>query len=156
MEIKITLFITLLLFAFVISQSFFYILAMSNVLKSMQPSTYIESRKLLDKSLRASLPVVYYLTLIASVALVAFCVINPSGVLFICSIIALAALLADLALTIKGSRPINETINTWSAADYPANWKEYRSKWFAIYNIRQVANIIGFVSLLAGLVFGFY
>jgi hypothetical protein len=81
MEIKITLFITLLLYAFVISQSFFYILAMSNVLKNMQPATYIESRKLLDKNLRASLPVVYYLALISSIALTAFCVINPSGVL---------------------------------------------------------------------------
>jgi hypothetical protein len=156
MEIKITLFITLMLYAFVISQSFFYILAMSNVLKNMQPATYIESRKLLDKSLRTSLSIVYYSALIASVALVAFCVINPTGVLFICSLVALAALIADLVLTIKGNRPINETINTWSASDYPANWKEYRSKWFMVYNIRQVANIIGFVSLLAGLIFGFY
>jgi hypothetical protein len=156
MEIKITLFITILLYAFVISQSFFYILAMSNVLKNMQPATYIESRKLLDKNLRGSLPVVYYSTLIASVALTAFCVINPSGILFICSIIALTALIADLLLTVKGNRPINETINAWTASDYPANWKEYRSKWFMVYNIRQVANIIGFVSLLAGLIFGFY
>src|SRR5689334_2310247 len=37
MEIKITLFITLVLYAFVISQSFFYLLAMSRVAKSMQP-----------------------------------------------------------------------------------------------------------------------
>ena len=155
MEIKITLFITLVLYAFVISQSFFYILAMSNVLKNMQPGAYIESRKLLDKNLSASLPVVYYSTLIASIALTAFCVINPSGLLFICSVIALAALLADVVLTIKGNQPINKTINTWSASDYPANWKEYRSKWFMVYNIRQVVNIIGFVSLLAGLVFGF-
>ncbi len=155
MEIKITLFITLLLYSFVISQSFFYILAMSNVLKNMQSATYIESRKLLDKNLRASLPVVYYLSLIASIALVTFCIINPSGILFFCSIVALAALVTDLLLTIKGNRPINNTINTWSVSDYPANWKEYRSKWFMVYTMCQVANIIGFVSLLAGLVFGF-
>ena len=155
MEIKITLFITVSLYAFVISQSLFYILAMSNVLKSMQPGTYIESRKLLDKYLSASLPLVYYSALIASISLTAFCVINPSGVLFICSAIALTALVADIILTIKGNKPINETINGWSASDYPANWKEYRSKWFMIYNIRQSANIIGFVSLLAGLIFGF-
>jgi hypothetical protein len=156
MEIKITLFITLILYALVVSQSFFYILAMSNVLKNMQPATYIESRKLLDKNLRGSLPVVYYSALIASIALVTFCVINPSGVLFICSILALAALVTDVVLTIKGNRPINETINTWSASDYPADWKEYRSKWFSVYKLRQVANIIGFISLIAGLIFGFY
>lgn len=155
MEIKITLFISLLLYAVVISQSFFYILAMSNVMKNMQPATYIESRKLLDRNLRTSLSIVYYLSLIASIALTTFCVINPSGLLFICSIIALVALIADVMLTIKGNQPLNKIFNSWSASDYPANWKDYRSKWFAIYNIRQVINIIGFVSLLAGLIFGF-
>ena len=69
MEIKITLFITILLYAFVISQSFFYILAMSRVTKSMQPVTYIESRQLLDKNLQGSLSLVYYLALAASIAL---------------------------------------------------------------------------------------
>lgn len=156
MEIKITLFITLLLYALVISQSFFYILAMSNVMKNMQPATYIESRKLLDKNLRISLLIVYYLALMSSIALTAFCVINPTGLLFFCSIIALVALLADVALTIKGNKPLNKTINTWTASDYPSNWEEYRSRWFSIYNIRQVLNITGFISLLAGLIFGFY
>jgi hypothetical protein len=156
MEIKITLFITLLLYSFVISQSFFYILAMSRVTKSMQPVTYIESRQLLDKNLQSSLSVVYYLALAASIALTAFCVINPSGILFICSIISLVSLIIDVTLTLKGNVPLNKIINTWTASNYPANWKEYRSKWFVIYSIRQVANTIGFVSLLAGLIFGFY
>lgn len=156
MEIKITLFITLILYAVVISQSFFYILAMSNVLKSMQPATYIESRQLLDRNLRSSLSLVYYLSLMASFALTAFCVVNPTGILFTCSIIALFALVVDLALTIRGNLPLNAIINSWTASNYPANWKEYRSKWFLIYNIRQAVNIIGFVSLLAGLIFGFY
>jgi uncharacterized membrane protein len=154
MEIKITLFITLMLYAVVISQSFFYILAMSNVTKSMQPATYIESRKLLDQHLRSSLTTVYYLALASSVLLVSFCVINPSGFLFICSVVALVSLIIDVAFTLKGNVPLNKIINTWTASNYPANWKEYRSKWLSIYSIRQVTNIIGFVSLLAGLIFG--
>lgn len=156
MEIKITLFITILLYAFVISQSFFYILALSRVTKSMQPVTYIESRQLLDKNLQGSLSLVYYLALAASIALTSFCVINPSGILFICSLISLVCLIVDVALTLKGNVPLNKIINTWTTSNYPANWKEYRSKWFMVYNIRQIANIIGFVSLLAGLIFGFY
>lgn len=154
MEIKITLFVTLMLYAVVISQSFFYILAMSNVTKSMRPSTYIESRQLLDKNLQNTLKAVYYLTLASSVLLVSFCVTNPSGFLFISSVIALISLLIDVALTLKGNVPLNKVINTWTASDYPSNWKEYRSKWLSIYSIRQTVNIIGFVSLLAGLVFG--
>lgn len=155
MEIKITLFITIMLYAFVISQSFFYILAMSKVTKSMQPVTYIESRQLLDKNLQSSLSLVYYLTLAASIALTSFCVVNPSGFLFICSVISFVSLVIDVVLTLKGNVPLNKIINTWSASNYPANWKEYRSKWFSIYSIRQAVNITGFVALLAGLIFGF-
>lgn len=155
MEIKITLFITLLLYAFVISQSFFYILAMSRVLKEMQPAAYIEARQLLDKNLQVSLRSVYYLALAASVALVAFCVVNPVGLLFICSIVALVSLIVDILLSLKGNVPLNKIINTWTVSDYPRNWKEYRSRWSAIYMIRQAVNITGFISLLAGLIFGF-
>jgi uncharacterized membrane protein len=154
MEIKITLFTTLMLYAVVISQSFFYLLAMSNVTKSMQPATYIESRQLLDRSLQHNLRIVYYLTLASSVLLVAFCVTNPSGLLFICAMIALVSLVADIALTLKGNVPLNKVINTWTTSDYPSNWQEYRSKWLSIYSLRQAANIIGFVSLLTGLIFG--
>jgi len=155
MEIKITLFITLLFYALVISQSFFYILAMSGAMKNMQVATYIESRKLLDSRLRSTMNTVYYLALIATIALIAFCTINPGGMLFICSIIALVGLSADIALALKGNIPLNNVINTWTPSSYPENWKEYRARWFTIYNVRQAANIIGFISLLAGLVFGF-
>lgn len=154
MEIKITLFITLILYVVVISQSFFYMLAMTSVTKSMQPATYIESRKLLDQRLQNTLRGIYYLTLTSLVLLVSFCVINPSGLLFICTVTALVFLVADIALALKGNVPINKIVNTWTATNYPSNWKEYRAKWFSIYSARQVANIIGFVSLLAGLIFG--
>src|SRR5215813_4921287 len=124
MNIKITLFITLALYSIVISQSLFYILAMSRVLKSMQPATYIESRQLLDKNLQTSLRSVYYLTLASSILLTSFCVVNPSGVLFICSLVSLVALVTDIILSLKGNVPLNKIINTWSASSYPANWKE--------------------------------
>ena len=75
MEIKITLFATILLYALVISQSLFYILAMSDVLKKMEAASYIESRQLLDRKLSASLPFVYYMALLSSIALITFCVV---------------------------------------------------------------------------------
>ncbi|HKO79452.1 MAG TPA: hypothetical protein VJU78_03615 [Chitinophagaceae bacterium] len=153
MEIKITLFITLLLYAFVISQSFFYILAMSGTLKNMQAETYIETRNLLTEKLQTPLQLVYYSALGSSVLLTSFCVVNPSGWLFICSVIALIALVADVLLAVKGNIPLNKFINSWTTVNYPADWKQYRSKWFTLYHVRQVLNITGFVSLLAGWVF---
>ncbi len=154
MEIKITLFITLLAYTAVISQSFFYLLAMGNACRNMKPATYIESRKLLDDRLSKTLAGAYYSTLLASIALTAFCVTNPSGLLFISSIISLVALLADIGLAIKGNQPLNKIINTWTTTDYPNNWEQYRNQWFMFYNTRQVVNLTGFVVLVGGMIFG--
>jgi|SRR6218665_199535 len=154
MEIKISLFITMLLYAVVISQSFFYLLAMENASKNMEAATYIESRKLLDNRLSRTLASTYYGALLSSIALAAFCITNPSGLLFISSIISLAALVADIALTLKGNKPLNEIINSWTVSNYPDNWYQYRSKWFTFYNLRQIINLTGFIVLLAGMVFG--
>ena len=154
MEIKITLFITFFLYAIVISQSFFYILGMSNATRNMQVNAYIQTRQLLDKNLRPSLTAVYYATLLASIALTAFCVTNPSGLLFICSVVALVALIADLGLTLKGNIPLNKIINSWTEKDYPADWNTYRSRWLSVYSMRQISNLIGFIALLTGMVFG--
>ena len=102
MLIKITLFITLVLYAFIVGQSFFYILALSNATKKMQAVAYIETRKLIDAELRGSLSLVYYLALATSLLLTAFSVVNPNGVLFISSFIALVALVIDIAVALKG------------------------------------------------------
>ena len=153
MIIKITLFINLLMYAFVISQSFFYILAMSGTMKKMQAATYIETRNLLTEKLKAPLQIVYYLALATSILLVAFCVVNPSGLMFSCSVISLLALVADMLIAVKGNIPLNTYISSWTVGSYPADWRAYRSKWFSLYHIRQGINITGFISLLTGWVF---
>ena len=154
MEIKITLFITLLLYAFIISQSFFYILAMAGTMKKMQAETYIETRNLLTQKLEIPLQVIYYASLGSSLLLAAFCVVNPTGWLFISSLIALITLVADAVLAVKGNIPLNKYINSWTPVNYPDNWQQYRAKWFSHYHTRQVINITGFISLLAGWIFG--
>lgn len=154
MGIKIALFINLLLYSLVISQSFFYLIALSRTIRSMQALTYIEYRQLIDRHIRVSLPAVYYLTLSASIALTALCVVNPGGPLFIASVIALLALLADIVVAKTGNEPLNKTINTWTSGNYPSNWQQYRSRWFMYYRLRQFLNSLGFIALLAALVFG--
>ena len=154
MGIKIALFITLLMYALVISQSFFYILAMSSTMKKMQAGTYIETRNLLTRRLEIPLRWIYYMAMAFSLLLTSFCVVNPSGVLFISSMIALLALVADALLAVKGNIPINKAIESWSQTSYPSDWQNYRNKWLSRYRVRQALNIAGFISLLAGWVFG--
>lgn len=124
MLIKITLFITLVMYTFIAGQSFFYILALTNATKKMQATAYIETRKLIDAELQSKLSLVYYAALGASVLLTAFSVVNPNGILFISSVIALTALVIDVAVALKGNIPLNKTINSWSATQYPANRKQ--------------------------------
>jgi hypothetical protein len=151
MAIKISLFITLALYAVIVSQSLFYILALSDTMRKMQLSTYIESRKLIDQNLRKTLTSVYYLALASSLLLTAFAATNPSGVLFISSLVAFFLLLLDAMLSLKGNVPINDLINSWTENDHPTDWQKYRARWFCIYQVRQVANIAGFIALLTGL-----
>ncbi len=154
MAIKLSLFIATVFYAVIISQSLFYILAMSTVMKKMQAPVFIQTRQLLDARLQTTLYLAYYLALASSIALTAFAVVNPYGILFRCSVIALAALVADIMISLKGNVPLNKTINNWTVTNYPANWEQYRSKWFSLYHTRQAINITGFVSLLAGIIFG--
>ena len=153
MEINIVIFITLLAYSLVVSQSFSYIIALTDAQKNMQAATYIELRKLLDKNFRKKYSFVIYLSLISSVVLTILTSMNTSSMLFIGSSIALLALVIDIALTLKGNMPINNLINTWSADNYPSNWKSYRAKWLSVFEKRQIANIIGFLSLLFGAIF---
>jgi uncharacterized membrane protein len=154
MLIKITLFITLVTYAFIVGQSFFYILALTNASRKMNPAVYIETRQLIDAELKSSLSLVYYIALAASLLLTAFSVVNPNGILFICSVIAFIALVIDIAIAMKGNIPLNKTINSWNPKQYPDNWQHVRTRWFSLYHVRQTVNIAGFLCLLAGMVFG--
>lgn len=151
---KIIFLITLITYSIVVSQSFMYILALKNVQLNLGVDSYTEFRKLIDNSMRSNFKYVIYAVLLANLTLIISTIKDPGSLVFITAVIAFVALITDTLLTVKGSLPINDIINTWSADNYPANWAEYRTKWLNIFQYRQIANITGFVSLLIGAVFG--
>lgn len=104
--------------------------------------------------MRGNFKYVIYAALLTNFILVISTIKKPGSLLFITAAIAFAALIADTLLTVKGNLPINDIINTWSSDSYPENWADYRAKWFNIFQYRQIANIIGFVCLSIGAVFG--
>jgi hypothetical protein len=154
MSNKIILLITLLAYSIIVSQSFMYILALKDVQLKLEFNTYTEIRKLIDLSMRANFKYAIYAALLGNLLLVMSNIKNPSSLIFITSTISLIALIADIFLTLKGSLPINDMINTWSSDNYPKNWSEIRMQWFNIFQYRQIANITGWISLLIGAVFG--
>jgi uncharacterized membrane protein len=153
MEIKIITFITIFFYSVIASQSFSYIISLTNVQQNMSAAEYISFRKITDRNYRAKFKLVIYATLISNLLLVIAAVINSSGSLSITAAIALALLVADMMVAVKGNLPINDTINTWTLDNYPANWADYRTKWLNLFHKRQILNLTGFASLLAGAVF---
>ena len=153
MELKILIFLNLLIYSVIVSQSFMYMIALRNVQESMGATSYIELRKLLDRNFLKKFKPVVYSALLLGLALVSTAVFQSSGILLAGSSIAFAGLLTDVVLIIKGDMPINRIINSWTLETFPANWVEYRSKWLYWFSWRQVANISGFIALLIAAVF---
>jgi uncharacterized membrane protein len=154
MTTKLIFFFTLLAYSIIVSQSFMYILALKNAQLQLDANPYTELRKLIDSNMRSNFTYVVYAALLANLLLVIVTMKNPGSTVFITAAIALAALVADTVLTLKGNLPINDIINSWSADQQPANWADYRTKWLTIFRYRQIATISGFVSLLVGVVWG--
>ncbi|MEQ1678217.1 MAG: hypothetical protein ABL876_16050 [Chitinophagaceae bacterium] len=154
MAIQIVLLLTLLAYSIIVSQSFMYILTLKYSQLHLEAGPYIQLRKLTDTSMRSNFKYVIYAALLTNLTLVILTVKVPGSLLFITAVIAFIALVADTLLTVKGNLPVNDIINTWSPDKYPADWKEYRSRWFTIFQYRQIVSITGFLSLLTGVVFG--
>ena len=154
MTTKIIFLITLITYSIIVSQSFMYILALKQVQLNLEEGPYTQLRKLIDTSMRRNFKYVIYAALIANLLLIISTGKNPGSLVSITAIIAFITLIADTLLSVKGNLPINGIINTWSPGNLRANWAHYRTKWFAVFQYRQVANITGFVSLLMGAVFG--
>lgn len=154
MLLKILMLVNLLAYSCIVGQAYMYIIALSDVSKKLDAASYIHFRQLTDVNFMAKYKYVIYGSLLTSLLLCIFTAGKPTGFLFISSVIAFAALVADILLAIKGNIPINKLINTWTRENYPPNWQTHRDKWLRIYSKRQVANITGFTSLLLGAIFG--
>jgi len=153
MTTNIILMFAILTYSGIVSQALMYILALRKVQLSLDVTSYIELRKLIDANMRAKFKYFVYGALLSNLLLVIATVREPGSLLFIAAAVGFLALIADMLLILKGNMPINNTINTWSADSYPTNWTEYREKWLNVYRYRQIFTITGFVSLVIGAVF---
>lgn len=153
MMLKGLIFINLLGFAFITGQALFYLLAMYGAQKNLRAPAYVELRNLLDSRLTVRLRIPYYIVLVSSPLLCVLTACQTASLLFMTSVIACIALWVDVAVMMKGNLPVNKRIQGWTPENYPDDWKEYRAEWLRHYRIRQVAIIIAFLSLLAGIVF---
>ena len=150
---NIALFFALMIYSMIVSQSFMYIFALRDTQLNMDAAHYIQLRKLIDRNMQAKFRYAMYGALLVSLLLVPIAFADGSIILIVSALIAFGALLLDTLVTVKGNLPINSKINNWTVDQYPADWPEVRAKWLQYYQYRQILNIAGFASLVAGVVF---
>ncbi|MDZ7614280.1 MAG: hypothetical protein U5K51_11690 [Flavobacteriaceae bacterium] len=114
---------------------------------------YIELRNAINAVMKRRVPVVYLGTLVSCIAVLGASFLAGERWMATTSAVALAALVGDAALMLRENVPINGVIETWTPTRYPADWESYRTRWMAIFAVRQILLGAGFVSLLAGVVF---
>lgn len=153
MLLNIAQLLYLLVYSIIASQPIFYVLALGSVQKQMRPASYIEMRNLIDKEIETGLKITYYSLLALSIIMTSLNITQPDKLCFITSLISLITIIADLFLAVKRNIPINSKIREWSPENYPADWYQYRDKWFYYFNMRRTLTFIGFISALIGIIF---
>ncbi len=145
--------VNLVLFAVVASQPLFYAVALSHASRALSAPAFIELRNAINAVMKRRVPAVYLGTLATCVGVLTLSLLAGELWMAATSGVALAALVGDTALMLRENVPINGVIETWTPTQYPADWESYRTRWMAIFAVRQVLLVVGFVSLLAGAVF---
>jgi uncharacterized membrane protein len=79
---------------------------------------------------------------------------HPKSAFFISSAMALVFLIIDLAITIKGSMPLNALTHTYNPGNESVHWEMVRTQWLDYMKYRGIFITMGMASLLGGLIFG--
>ena len=148
--LSIALLASLVTYSVVASQPLSYLVALGDAQRALSAPAYIELRQHVNAVMVRRVPVIYLCALVALVVLLFLAA--RSGVVLILgtAALALACLVADAILMTRASVPVNSVIDAWTVTDHPADWRDRRARWFAIFGYRQVALLVGFGSLLLG------
>ncbi len=146
-------FVNLFLYALVASQPLFYAVALSHASRVLSAPAYIELRNAINAVMKRRVPMLYLGTLVSCIGVLGASFGAGDRWMAKTSAVALAALVGDAVLMLRVNVPINGVIETWTTTRYPADWETYRTRWMAVFAVRQILLGAGFVSLLAGVVF---
>jgi hypothetical protein len=148
--LPVALLASLAAYSLVACQPLFYLVALGAAQRALSAPAYVELRQRINLLMVRRISMIYGSALAALIALVALALRGGDRPLALVGGVALACLLVDAALMLRVSVPINTRIDAWTVADYPADWQEIRTRWFAIFAYRQAVLLAGFAILLAG------
>jgi hypothetical protein len=150
--IRIAAIASVLAYAIVVSQPLAYLVFLTKAQRALSAPAYIELRQRINPVMSRRLGWIYLGALATVVLLLVLSLRSGSWNVLAAATVALLCLLVDGMLMLRENVPINSVIDRWSITDYPADWQDYRSKWFAVFGRRQVVLLVGFLSLVVGAV----
>lgn len=142
--------ITLFLYAFVVSQPFFYVMALGDASDALTAPAYVELRHAINRAMNARVPRLYVATAVSGIALVLVATRLSAYVLATCAAVAVLGLVVDLLIALRTNIPINRLIETWTRTSYPDDWATHRATWTRAFTVRQALLTFAYATLLVG------
>lgn len=139
--------ISLVLFATVVSQPLFYWMALGRATRQLPAAAYVELRQQVNLAIKQRLIRLYLGTLLSLLVLIVCAFVERSWWLAMGAWIALLALVLDLVLASKLNVPINTLMDSWSLADIPDDWQDQRVLWDSALGTRRIVLLTGFAAL---------
>ena len=134
-----------LLIAALITGSVFSIWVSFNPL-SLSSFSYIEQHQGLVKAFNILLPLLGAVVILSSLSL-AYINKDHRAVMSL-FLIAAGLFIVTGLITRFGNQPINALVMTWKAASPPANWAEWRDKWWLYHQARFLTCVAGLCVLI--------
>jgi ABC-type iron transport system FetAB permease component len=147
---ELALFLTLAVFSFVVSQPFFFLVALGRASETLSASAYIELRQRINAVMNRKLPLLYGAALVSALVLLGLAIARGERLVAAATGVAIAGLVADTVLAVRRNVPLNGLMDGWTASDPPADWELHRARWAQAFALRQVVLSVAWAVLLAG------
>jgi len=152
--LEIAMLTTLVLFSFVVSQPFFYLVALGRASQTLSAPAYVELRQRINAVMNRRLSRLYGAALASALVLLGLALARGERLVALTTLVAILGLIADGVLAVRRNVPINTLMDGWTPADYPADWEAQRARWAEAFATRQRVLAVAYASLLVGAVAG--
>jgi hypothetical protein len=150
--LELATFTTRALFAVVVSQPLFYLVALSRASGALSAPAYVELRQRINAVMNVRLVLLYGATVVSTLVLIWAAVARGERLLAAAALVALAGLVVDAIVAVRRNVPINTRMDGWSPTNVPADWQSQRAGWNAAFSIRQVVLGGAYAALLMGVI----
>jgi hypothetical protein len=152
MLIGVLALITLVLYAVVVSQPFFYALALGRASNALGAGSYVELRQRINAAIAGPLVRVYAAAFAAASALAAVAAASGAWSTALGGATGAIGLVLDLVIAVRRNVPINRRMDGWTSTTIPDDWMDHRSRWSAALTLRGWLLGACFLALVAGIV----